>query len=100
MVGRVDRPRSAPIQFNADGTLSVDIYWDTSTVYRLEVRHGDSQVVTLTRLIENYMPVGGGGGATALPRILISMRGGGPGPSALSGSAVLTTTGTTILIAA
>lgn len=49
-----------PIQFLANGTLPVDIYWDPDVVYRLEIRKGDSQSDPLIYLIENYIPGQGG----------------------------------------
>lgn len=49
-----------PIQFLANGTLPVDIYWDPDVVYRLEIRQGNSQSDPLIYLIENYVPGAGG----------------------------------------
>ncbi len=45
-----------PIQFLANGTLPVDIFWDPTKVYRLEFRHGDNQSDPLIYLVENYIP--------------------------------------------
>jgi microcystin-dependent protein len=53
-------PWSDPIQFNANGTLPINMYWDENTVYRLEIRNGNTQDATLTYLIENYVPISGG----------------------------------------
>lgn len=50
-----------PIQFLANGTLPVDIFFDPNVVYRLEVRHGNTQSDPLIYLIENYEPGTGGG---------------------------------------
>ena len=60
-------PWNNPIQFLANGTLPVDIYWDTGSaampmVYRLEFRKGDDQSDPLIYLVENYIPGGGGVG--------------------------------------
>lgn len=55
-------PWSNPIEVLANGTMPVDIYWDDNTVYRLEWRAGDTQDFPLTYLVENYVPVGSGGG--------------------------------------
>src|ERR1700753_1255699 len=49
-------PWNFPIQFNANGTLPIDIYYDPSQVYRLEVRAGNSQDDLLIDLVENYVP--------------------------------------------
>jgi len=53
-------PWSDPIRFLANGTLPIDIYWDPSVVYRLEIRQGPTQSAPLIYLIENYIPSGGG----------------------------------------
>ncbi|HWW39681.1 hypothetical protein [Pedobacter sp.] len=58
-------PWNNPIQFLANGTLPVDIYWDTGSsaapmVYRLEFRKGDDQSDPLIYLVENYTPGSGG----------------------------------------
>lgn len=49
-------PWSNPIQFYANGTLPVDIFWDPSVVYRLEFRQGPTQSDPLIYLVENYSP--------------------------------------------
>jgi hypothetical protein len=54
-------PWSQPIQFYANGTLPIDIYWDPSVVYRLEFRQNNglqqpSQQDPLIYLVENYQP--------------------------------------------
>lgn len=49
-----------PIEFLANGTLPVDMYWDPDLVYRLEVRAGPTQNDALIYLVENYIPNGGG----------------------------------------
>jgi hypothetical protein len=58
-------PWTDPIQFLANGTLPIDIYWDDSIVYRLEFRQNDgtappSQADALIYLVENYIPNGEG----------------------------------------
>lgn len=53
-------PWSDPIQFNANGTLPIDMYFDSDTVYRLEIRAGNTQADELVYLIENYFPGAGG----------------------------------------
>lgn len=55
-------PWTSPIQFLANGTLPVDIFWDPAVVYRLEFRqHLDpltppTQADALIYLVENYQP--------------------------------------------
>src|SRR5690606_5305537 len=56
-------PWTNPIQFEANGTLPVDIFYNNSEVYRLEFRKNDgtappSQSDELVYLIENYSPTG------------------------------------------
>lgn len=56
-------PWNNPIQFLANGTLPVDIYWDPNVVYRLEFRKGNTQNDPLIYLVPNYI-AGGGSGPT------------------------------------
>lgn len=54
-------PWTQPIQFLANGTLPIDIYWDPSKFYRLEFRQNvgplpPSQADPLIYLVENYSP--------------------------------------------
>jgi hypothetical protein len=56
-------PWTNPIQFLANGTLPIDIYWDPTKYYRLEFRRNDgtlppSQNDPLIYLVENYNPGG------------------------------------------
>ena len=56
-------PWANPIQFNANGTLPTDIFFDPTLVYRLEFRHNvgplpPSQADPLIYLIEDYSPNG------------------------------------------
>lgn len=58
-------PWNNPIQLLANGTLPVDVYWDDTQVYRLELRQNigplpPSQADPLIYLIENYIPGGEG----------------------------------------
>lgn len=53
-------PWNNPIQILANGTMPVDVFFDTSQVYRIEVRQGQTQSDPLIYLIENYIPAGGG----------------------------------------
>ncbi len=54
-------PWTNPIQFLANGTLPVDIFFVSGQVYRLEFRQGDTQQDPLIYLVENYRPEGGSG---------------------------------------
>ena len=47
-------PWSNPIQFLANGTLPVNIYWDDSLVYIIEIRQGNTQADPLIYLVENF----------------------------------------------
>lgn len=63
-------PWSQPIQFYANGTLPIDIYFDPDVVYRLEFRHGDSQSDPLEYLVENYVPGQGGDTPVDVPALV------------------------------
>src|SRR5580692_13101009 len=56
-------PLYNPVQFLANGTLPIDIYYDPDVVYRLEIRMGSaefpSQSDPLIYLVENYVPGNG-----------------------------------------
>ena len=54
---------SNPIRFEANGTLPIEIFWDSNQVYRLEFRRNDgtqapSQADELIYLVENYLANG------------------------------------------
>lgn len=49
-------PWTQPIQFFANGTLPIDIFWDPDVIYRLEFRNGPLQSDPLIYLVENYVP--------------------------------------------
>lgn len=56
-------PWTDPIQYLANGTLPVDIYWDETLVYRLEFRQHvglgpPTQADPLIYVVENYIPTG------------------------------------------
>lgn len=53
-------PWTNPIQFLANGTLHVDIFWDPDVVYRLEFRQGPTQSDPLIYEVDNYSPGGNG----------------------------------------
>jgi hypothetical protein len=55
---------SVPIQFLANGQLPINMYWDDTITYRLEIRKGPDQSFPLIYLIENYTPSGEGQGPT------------------------------------
>ncbi len=54
-------PWSNPIEVLSNGTLPVDIFFDSTKVYRLEIRAGNTQDAQLIYLVENYSPEGTGG---------------------------------------
>jgi hypothetical protein len=54
-------PSDNPIQFLANGTLPVDLYWDDEAVYRIEIRQGNTQADPLIYEINNYIPIGSEG---------------------------------------
>jgi tail collar domain len=56
-----------PIQFLANGTLPVDIYFESDVVYRLEFRQGDTQDYPLIYEVNNY--VAGSGGSTPVDTV-------------------------------
>lgn len=51
-------PWDNPLQVQADGTLPNNLYFDPDAVYRIEIRHGNTQADALIRLVENYVPLG------------------------------------------
>lgn len=53
-------PWAEPIQFLANGTLPIDIFWDANKVYRLEFRQGPTQFDPLIYEVNNYSPGGSG----------------------------------------
>ena len=59
-----------PIQFLANGTLPVDIYFEQDMVYRLEFRQGTNQADPLIYEVNNY--VAGTGGSTPVDTIAIA----------------------------
>lgn len=62
-------PWSAPIQFLANGTLPLDIWFDDGFVYRLEFRQGntlDDEDSPLIYEVDNYSPNGSGGSPTSV----------------------------------
>ncbi len=58
-------PWSDPIELQPSGTLPDNLYFDDSKVYRIEIRHGNTQAAQLIWLIENYVP--GGGSSPPIP---------------------------------
>lgn len=63
-------PWTNPIQFLANGTLPVDIYFVPNVVYRLEFRKGPTQSDPLIYEVDNYMP--GTGGVSPVDDIIFS----------------------------
>lgn len=56
-----------PIQFFANGTLPIDIYFEPESVYRLEFRQGPTQNDPLIYEVNNYIP--GSGGSTPVDSV-------------------------------
>lgn len=54
-------PWTQPIRFLANGTLPLDIFFESNKVYRLEFRKGDTQAAPLIYEVNDYMAGGGGG---------------------------------------
>jgi len=48
-----------PLEFFPNGTLPDNLYFDPTLVYRIEIRHGDSQTDPLIYEINNFVPGGG-----------------------------------------
>lgn len=63
-------PWSNPIQFLANGTLPVDIYFEADKVYRLEFRQGPTQADPLIYEVNNY--VAGTGGSTPVDTVALA----------------------------
>lgn len=55
-------PWNNPRKFYPNGTLPDNMYWNESQVYRLEIRHGNSQTDPLIYEINNFVPGQGSGG--------------------------------------
>lgn len=49
------------VQFSPAGTLPDNLYFDPNLVYRIEIRHGNTQADALIWEINNFVPGGGGG---------------------------------------
>ena len=56
-----------PIRFLANGTLPIDIYFESEVVYRLEFRQGPTQAYPLIYEVNNY--VAGTGGSTPVDTV-------------------------------
>ena len=63
-------PWTQPIRFLANGTLPIDIYFESDVVYRLEFRQGPTQQDPLIYEVNNY--VAGEGGSTPVDTIAFS----------------------------
>lgn len=60
-------PWTNPIRFLGNGTLPVDIFFESDVVYRLEFRQGPTQSDPLIYLVENY--IAGTGGANPVDTV-------------------------------
>lgn len=54
-------PWAFPLQFLPNGTLPDNLYFDDQEVYRIEIRHGNTQADPLVYEINNFVPGIGGG---------------------------------------
>jgi microcystin-dependent protein len=60
-------PWTNPIRFLGNGTLPVDIYFESDVVYRLEFRQGPTQADPLIYEVDNY--IAGTGGSTPVDTV-------------------------------
>lgn len=63
-------PWTQPIQFLANGTLPIDIFFVPNTIYRLEFRQGPTQSDPLIYEVNNYSP--GSGGSTPIDTVALT----------------------------
>lgn len=54
-------PWNNPLEFYPNGTLPDNMYWNDTQVYRLEIRHGNTQADPLIYEINDFVPGEGGG---------------------------------------
>lgn len=59
-----------PIRFLGNGTLPIDIYYESNKVYRLEFRQGPTQQDPLIYEVNNYAP--GSGGSSPLDTVALT----------------------------
>ncbi len=57
---------SDPIQFFPNGTLPDNMYFDSTLVYRIEIRHGNSQTDPLVYEINDFVPGNGGSSSSTV----------------------------------
>ncbi len=60
-------PWNNPIEFYPNGTLPDNLYFNDSEVYRIEIRHGNTQADPLIYEINDFVP--GGGGVSPTPGV-------------------------------
>jgi hypothetical protein len=63
---------SNPIQFSPAGTLPDNLYFDPTLVYRIEVRHGDTQADALIWEINNFVPGSDGGSSIIVDELTVA----------------------------
>lgn len=63
----LNTPWTQPIRFLGNGTLPIDIYFESDVVYRLEFRQGPTQAYPLIYEVDNY--VAGTGGSTPVDTV-------------------------------
>lgn len=58
-------PWNNPIEFFPNGTLPDNLYFNDGEVYRIEIRHGNTQADPLIYEINNFIPSGNTGGGSS-----------------------------------
>ena len=65
-------PWPSPLQFSPAGTLPDNLYFDPTLVYRLEVRHGNTQADALIWEINNLVPGSDGGSSVIVDELTVA----------------------------
>jgi len=63
---------SNPIEFSPAGTLPDNLYFDPTLVYRIEIRHGNTQADALIWEINNFIPGDNGGGTIVVDNLTVA----------------------------
>lgn len=63
---------SNPIEFSPAGTLPDNLYFDPTLVYRIEVRHGNTQADALIWEINNFVPGENGGSSVVVDELTVA----------------------------
>jgi hypothetical protein len=65
-------PWPSPLEFSPAGTLPDNLYFDPTLVYRIEVRHGNTQADALIWEINNFVPGEGGGSSVVIDELTVA----------------------------